>query len=85
MINTKEKEIVISGSHHEDTGWERWIQFTYKEQSYQLTLYWNSCDGYDIYWRSPTDTPEWVVNWNENEHQDKSLANYLDELTQNND
>lgn len=76
-----EKQLVITGSRQESTGWKRYICFEYEGNQYELTLFWEEFNGYDIYWRSPDKTPDWVVNWNEEEHEGMSFGWYLDELT----
>jgi hypothetical protein len=75
------KEIQIQGSRHEDTGWKRYIYFTHDGESYELTLFWDEFNGYETYWQVPTVRPDWVVNWNQDEHGGMSFEWYLDDLT----
>ena len=75
------KEIQIEGSRQDDTGWKRYIHFTHDGESYELTLFWDEFNGYEIYWQMPTVRPDWVVNWNQDEHNGMSFEHYLDDLT----
>lgn len=75
------QDIKINGIRHEETAWKRYIYFEYEGNQYELTLYWDEFTGYEIYWREPNKTPDWVVNWNEDEHNGMTLEHYLDELT----
>lgn len=79
MIKTQ--ELKITGKCHEETGWKRYISFEYEGKEYELFLFWNEFDGYDINWRSPDKTPNWVVEWDSEAHQNMSFEHYLDELT----
>jgi len=51
---------------------------TYEEQEYEVYLYWNNCDGYEIDFIG-ADTPEWAIEWDDN--NDESLAYTLDSLS----
>jgi hypothetical protein len=84
-MNTTQ-EIKITSINHEETGWKRRIHFQYEGKDYQITLYWDEFDGYDIVWRfcngeQISRSPEWAINWNEDEHEGMSFEHYLDELT----
>ena len=83
MIDNKQKEIVITGASAENMSWKRYIYFNYDGNEYSLTLFWDEFNGYEIFWREPSKTPDWVVNWNEDEHEGMSFEWYLDELTYN--
>ena len=76
-----ESEIVISHFNEESTGFKRYIAFNYEGNEYELTLFWDSFDGYEIYWQVPRVTPDWIVNWDEEAHNGNSFEAYLDELT----
>ena len=76
-----EKQIVVSHFNEESTGWKRYIAFNYEGNEYELTLFWDSFDGYDIFWREPDSTPNWVVEWDSEAHNGMSFEHYLDELT----
>jgi len=81
-----EKQINITSLNHENTGWKRRIHFQYEGKDYQLTLYWDEFNGYDIVWRfcngeQINRSPEWAINWDEDEHEGMSFEHYLDELT----
>jgi len=83
MIDNKQKEIVITGISTETMSWKRYVYFNYEGKEYSLTLFWDEFNGYEIFWREPNKTPDWVVNWNEDEHEGMSFEWYLDELTYN--
>jgi len=83
MIDNKQKEIVITGVSAENMSWKRYIYFNYDGNEYSLTLFWDEFNGYEIFWREPSKIPDWVVNWNEDEHEGMSFEWYLDELTYN--
>lgn len=81
-----EEKIVISYSEQENTGWKRVIFFEYEGNKYELTLYWDEFNGYDIVWRFcngklESRTPDWVVDWDSEAHEGMSFEWYLDELT----
>lgn len=76
-----EQQVVITGKRHEEMGWKRYLCFEYEGNSYELTLFWDEFNGYEIMWREPSKTPDWVVNWDEPAHQGMSFEHYLDELT----
>lgn len=76
-----EEQIVISYSEQENTGWKRIIFFQYEGNKYEVNLYWDEFNGYEIFWREPNTKPNWVVEWDEEAHQGMSFEHYLDELT----
>ena len=76
-----EKQINITGKCHEETGWKRRLDFQYEGNDYQLTLFWDEFNGYEIFWRVPDKTPDWVVEWDSEAHEGMSFEHYLDELT----
>lgn len=76
-----EEQIVITHSEEENTGWKRYICFQYEGNKYELTLFWDSFDGYDIFWREPSKAPAWVIEWDSEAHQGMSFEHYLDDLT----
>jgi hypothetical protein len=65
---------VISKS---ETAYSKEIIFFYEGESYQVNLYWNNQDGYDIDFVG--QEPEWAINWEDS--NDESLAYTLDTLT----
>jgi hypothetical protein len=75
------QEIKITGSRHEETGWKRYIFFEYEGNEYELTLFWDEFNGYEIYWGMPEKAPEWAVNWDKDMSEGQSLEHWLDELT----
>ena len=76
-----EERIVISHLEEENTGWKRLISFEYQGNHYALTLFWEEFNGYEIFWREPSKAPDWVINWNEDEHNGESFAEHIDWLT----
>jgi hypothetical protein len=76
-----EKQIVIKGKEHEETGWKRYVYFEYEGNEYELTLFYDEFTGYDTYWRVPNTTPAWVVEWDSEAHEGMSFTHYLDDLT----
>jgi len=75
------KTVKINDTTHEETGWKRYIHFTHDGEDYELTLFWDEFNGYEIYWRSHDITPNWVVEWDSKAHNDMSFEHHLDELT----
>ena len=76
-----EEKIVISYSEQENTGWKRIIFFEYEGNKYEVNLYWDEFNGYEIFWREPDTKPNWVIEWDSEAHQGMSLEHYLDDLT----
>jgi hypothetical protein len=84
-MNTTE-EIKLSSVSQEIDGWRRYVYFTKDGVEYQLTLFWDQFNGYEIMWGSANDTklskaPDWANDWDQDEHNGMSLAGLLDELT----
>lgn len=80
------QEIKINGMRKEVDAWRRYIHLTRDGVDYDLTLFWDQFDGYEILWRSVNGElnsvePDWSVNWNEDEHNGQYLSWWLDELT----
>ena len=80
------QDIKITSLNHEETGWKRRIHFQYEGKDYQITLYWDEFNGYDIVWRFCNNklesrTPDWAIDWDEEAHEGMSFEHYLDELT----
>ena len=81
-----EDQIVIAHFNEESTGWKRYITLNYQGNNYELTLYWGEFEGYDIVWRfcnskQMINTPDWVVEWDSEAHNQMSFEHYLDDLT----
>ena len=76
-----EEQIVIAYSEEDITGWKRLITFNYEGNKYEVILFWDEFNGYEIFWREPNRTPNWVVNWDEEAHNGDSFGAYLDGLT----
>lgn len=80
------QEIKVSSASQEIDGWRRYIYFERESKSYELILFWDQFNGYEITWRyedrvSIFKAPEWATNWDENAHNNMTLEHYLDELT----
>ncbi len=76
-----ESEIVVTRSNEDTTGWKRYIAFNYEGNEYELTLFWDEFNGYEIFWREPSKAPDWATNWKEEKNEGASLAGYLDLLS----
>jgi hypothetical protein len=77
----KQAEIVISGVSHEETAWKRYIYFQNEGTEYELTLFWDEFNGYETYWGTPDKAPDWVIEWDEQDHNGMSFEHYIDDLT----
>jgi hypothetical protein len=75
-----EEQIVISHSEEESTAWKRYISFDYQGNQYELTLFWEEFNGYEIFGEAKYH-PDWVVEWDSEAHQGMSFEHYLDDLT----
>ena len=79
------QEIKVNGMRQEIDAWHRYIHFTREGSEYELTLYWDQFNGFEIMWRSAngeaiSKAPKWANEWDEGDHNE-SLAWWLDELT----
>lgn len=85
-------EIRIKGSIQEVSAWKRHIYFTYNEKDYEVNLFWDEHDGYELIWlengRSTRDingkfefipTPEWAIKYDESGSNNLSMD--LDEMS----
>jgi hypothetical protein len=85
-------EIRIKGAIQEVNAWKRHIYFTHDGKDYEVNLYWDEHDGYELTWlkngSSMIDVdgkkvfitePEWATKYDENGHN--SLSMDLDELS----
>ena len=70
--------IEINAVTKEETAYAKKMTVTYEGQEYEVLLYWNNWDGYEIDFIG-TDEPDWAINWEEG--NDESLASTLDGLT----
>ena len=80
------QEMTINWKTHEETGWKRVINFTYDGNKYEVLLFWDEFQGYEIIWRWRNETlnnkaPEWASEWDEDAHDGMTLEHYLDDLT----
>jgi hypothetical protein len=71
--------MIIEGVTKEETAYTKSMTLTYEGEQYEVLLYWNNWDGYEINFIN-SDEPEWAINWEENNEQ--SLAFVLDDLTE---
>lgn len=77
--------ITVESVTKEDTAYDKYIQFTYKGESYSVLLHWDKHEGYEITFTELDkiyqwiDDPEWATNWDDN--NDTVLAFVLDDLT----
>jgi len=79
MITNLISEFDVTYKDHEETSWDRRINFIYKGEKYYVNLSWNSYDGYEMNWFDErrfayVPCPEWASDW-ENE---ESLEFILD-------
>jgi len=82
-MNSTSTEMTINWKSHEETGWKRVINFTHEGNEYEVLLFWDEFQGYELIWRSENDlfistTPLWAQFWNEELHEGMSLEWYLD-------
>lgn len=78
-------EIIVAGVTKEDTAFDKRITFRYDGKEYQVLLHWDSYDGYDLNFlgkdgRTFIATPDWAVDWNE-EETGEYLELHLDSLS----
>ena len=71
--------ISIKGVTKEDTAYDKRITFEREGVEYSVLLHWDSYDGYDLSFEETT--PDWVWEWDEDEHDNETLASVLDGLT----
>jgi hypothetical protein len=70
--------MIIEGVEKEETAYTKKMTITYEGQQYDVLLYWNSLDGYDLDFVG-SDEPQWAIEWEDN--NEESLAYTLDNLT----
>jgi hypothetical protein len=70
--------MIIEGVTKEETAYTKKMTLTYEGKEYEVLLYWNRWDGYELDFIG-SDEPEWAVNWEDN--NEESLAFTLDGLT----
>ena len=70
--------MIIESVSKQETAYSKSITINYEGQEYEVLLYWNNWDGYELSFVN-SDEPEWAINWEEN--NDESLAYTLDGLT----
>jgi hypothetical protein len=85
-------EIQIKGSTQEVNAWKRHIYFTYNGKDYEVNLFWDEQDGYELYWLEDGKSmrvvdgkgefitaPEWAIKYDDTGQNNLSMD--LDELT----
>lgn len=85
-------EIWIKGSIQEVSAWKRHIYFTHDEKDYEVNLFWDEHDGYELIWlengSSTRDIngkfefipkPEWAIKYDESGSNNLSMD--LDEMS----
>jgi hypothetical protein len=90
-IGVEMGELKIQGAQQEVNAWKREITFMYEGKDYEVNLFWDEQDGYELYWIKDGKTwteengklvfvsaPEWAVAYNE---IGNSLESDLDELS----
>jgi len=85
-MTTTQSKIQVDFQSEETTSWRKRLIVEHEGISYQIDLFWDTNEGYDSYWqdmnRNYIDTPEWVVQWEEDHVEERSSFNgYLDELS----
>jgi hypothetical protein len=70
--------MIIEGVEKQETAYTKKMTITYEGQQYDVLLYWNSLDGYDLDFIG-SDEPQWAIDWEDNNAE--SLAFTLDGLT----
>lgn len=79
------REIRIAEAKQQINAWQREITFNYLGLEYEVMLFWDQFNGYEIMWKRVDGLrmfrpPVWVEKW-ESEHTD-SLAWVLDDLSE---
>jgi hypothetical protein len=75
--------ITIKESSKDITSWVKDITFEHMGKQYNVTLYWDSYDGYDITFKNKHNgTPDWAARWIEQDEYSENLLAILDEMTE---
>jgi hypothetical protein len=80
MGGARTMSITIQGITKEDTGYDKHITFKREGVEYEVLLHWDSYDGYNLSFLNEV-TPDWVDEWDEDGHDNQTVASVLDELT----
>jgi hypothetical protein len=70
--------MIIEDVTKQETAYTKSMTVNYEGEQYEILLYWNNWDGYEIDFIN-SDEPEWAINWEDN--NEESLAFTLDGLT----
>ncbi len=70
--------MIIESVTKQETAYTKQIFITYDGDSYEVLLYWNNLDGYELDFVG-SDEPQWAIEWDDN--NEESLAYTLDSLT----
>jgi hypothetical protein len=78
--------ITIQGVTKQDTAYNKKITFEREGVEYYALLHWDSYDGFNLDFlkingKTSISTPDWVIEWDENENDGESLEYVLDQLT----
>jgi len=72
--------LTIKGVTKEDTAYDKHITFEREGVEHSVLLHWDSYDGYNLSFFDEV-TPDWADEWDEDEHDNETLASVLDGLT----
>jgi hypothetical protein len=70
--------MIIQGVTKNETAYAKNMTIIYEGEEYEVLLYWNNWDGYELSFIG-SDDPQWAIDWEDN--NDESLALTLDGLT----
>lgn len=70
--------MIIDSVTKQETAYCKQIFITYDGDNYEVLLYWNNSDGYELDFVG-SDEPQWATEWDDN--NEESLAYTLDSLT----
>lgn len=72
----------IRGVSQGVTAYKKYLDFEYQGKNYGVVLYWDEHEGYELWFKSESSTPEWAIEWDEELHGG-SLEFILDDLSDN--
>ena len=70
--------MIIDSVTKQETAYSKQVFITYDGDNYEVLLYWNNFDGYQLDFVG-SDEPQWAIDWDDN--NEESLAYTLDSLT----
>lgn len=77
-------KIEVKGVTKEETAYDKRITFEREGVEYSVLLHWDSYDGFDLQFlegRTFISTPDWAIEWSEEEGEGEHLEYTLDALT----